>query len=72
MPVLLFACVSALLLRPAKDLNLNTLGTHSIPCEWGKEYSGQTGQSFTPDSKNTNAITNRTNWRRWPRVSTQH
>jgi hypothetical protein len=30
-------------LRPTKDLNLNSLGTYRIPCEWGKVYSGQTG-----------------------------
>jgi hypothetical protein len=52
--------------------NLNSLSTYSITCEWGKVYSGQTDKSFTPDSKNTNAISNRTNRRLRPRLSTQH
>jgi hypothetical protein len=72
MPVLLFACLSVLLVRPTKDLKLNSLDTYSIPCEWGKVYSGQTGKLFTPDSRNTNAISNRTKRRRRPRLSKQH
>ena len=72
MPVFLLSCLCVLLLRPAKDLDLNSPGTYSIPCEWGKVYSGQTGRPFRPDARNTIAISNCTNRRHRPRLSTQH